>query len=171
MNAVRQCPRTIRRSDALAVKYPDPGRRWGWFWVFPAAKLSVDPRFRIERRHHLYEERLQRHQAGKRGGSNFQTGVSSYFEALICHASFAGWHRHPHGAGIVGSLGCQHDDDLYPCPQGGCRWYRQPAGRAWQPGSVRRRSVGVAADFWAFDSMRPLPRPFSCRPAARVPRC
>ena len=46
--------------DALAVKYPDLGRRWGWFWVFPAPKLSVDPRSRIERRHHLYEERLQR---------------------------------------------------------------------------------------------------------------
>lgn len=46
--------------DALAVKYPDLGRRWGWFWVFPAAKLSVDPRSLIERRHHLYEERLQR---------------------------------------------------------------------------------------------------------------
>jgi integron integrase len=46
--------------DALGVKYPDLGRRWGWFWVFPAPKLSVDPRTRIERRHHLYEERLQR---------------------------------------------------------------------------------------------------------------
>ena len=46
--------------DALAVKYPDLGRRWGWFWVFPAPKLSVDPRSRVERRHHLYEERLQR---------------------------------------------------------------------------------------------------------------
>ena len=46
--------------DALATKYPDLGRRWGWFWVFPAARNSVDPRSRIERRHHLYEERLQR---------------------------------------------------------------------------------------------------------------
>jgi len=46
--------------DALSVKYPDLGRRWGWFWVFPAPKLSIDPRFQIERRHHLYEERLQR---------------------------------------------------------------------------------------------------------------
>ena len=46
--------------DALAVKYPDLGRRWGWFWVFPAPKLSVDPRSRTERRHHLFEERLQR---------------------------------------------------------------------------------------------------------------
>ena len=47
-------------STALAVKYPDLGRRWAWFWVFPAPKLSVDPRSRIERRHHLFEERLQR---------------------------------------------------------------------------------------------------------------
>ena len=46
--------------DALAVKYPDLGRRWGWFWVFPAPRLSIDPRSRIERRHHLFEERLQR---------------------------------------------------------------------------------------------------------------
>ncbi|MDO8699378.1 MAG: tyrosine-type recombinase/integrase [Rhodoferax sp.] len=37
--------------DALAVKYPDMGRLWGWFLVFPAAKLSIDPRSRIERRH------------------------------------------------------------------------------------------------------------------------
>ena len=46
--------------DALAVKYPDLGQRWGWFWLFPAPKLSADPRSRIERRHHLFEERLQR---------------------------------------------------------------------------------------------------------------
>ena len=46
--------------DALAVKYPGLGERWGWFWVFPSPKLSIDPRSRIERRHHLYEERLQR---------------------------------------------------------------------------------------------------------------
>ena len=46
--------------EALAGKYPGLGQRWGWFWVFPAPKLSIDPRSRIERRHHLYEERLQR---------------------------------------------------------------------------------------------------------------
>jgi len=46
--------------DALAVKYPDLGQRWGWFWVFPDPKLSIDPRSHIGRRHHLYDERLQR---------------------------------------------------------------------------------------------------------------
>ena len=46
--------------DALSAKYPDLGRRWGWFWVFPSPSLSIDARTLIERRHHLFEERLQR---------------------------------------------------------------------------------------------------------------
>ena len=50
----------VQVPDALAIKYPDLGKRWGWFWVFPANRLSVDPRSRMERRHHVYEERLQR---------------------------------------------------------------------------------------------------------------
>jgi len=29
--------------DALATKYPGLGQRWGWFWVFPAPKLSIAP--------------------------------------------------------------------------------------------------------------------------------
>jgi integron integrase len=45
---------------ALGSKYPDVGRRWGWFWVFPSPTFSIDPRSSEERRHHLYEERLQR---------------------------------------------------------------------------------------------------------------
>lgn len=45
---------------ALETKYPGVGQRWGWLWVFPASALSVDPRAGIWRRHHLYEERLQR---------------------------------------------------------------------------------------------------------------
>jgi integron integrase len=46
--------------DALAVKYPQSGRTWAWFWVFPAAQLSVDPRSGLERRHHVHEKNLQR---------------------------------------------------------------------------------------------------------------
>ncbi len=45
---------------ALENKYPRVGHSWGWFWVFPSPTLSVDPRTGVERRHHLYEERLQR---------------------------------------------------------------------------------------------------------------
>jgi hypothetical protein len=46
--------------DALARKYPNAGREWAWPWLFPARKLSVDPRSGIRRRHHVYEKGLQR---------------------------------------------------------------------------------------------------------------
>lgn len=45
---------------ALEAKYPRAGQSWAWHWVFPSPTLSVDPRSGIERRHHLYEQRLQR---------------------------------------------------------------------------------------------------------------
>ncbi len=45
---------------ALERKYPAAGREWAWFWIFPAAGLSVDPRSGVERRHHIYEKGLQR---------------------------------------------------------------------------------------------------------------
>lgn len=45
---------------ALETKYPRAGQSWAWHWVFPADHLSVDPRTEVERRHHLYDERLGR---------------------------------------------------------------------------------------------------------------
>jgi integron integrase len=45
---------------ALESKYPQVGHTWGWFWVFPAAAHSVDPQSGVDRRHHLFQERLQR---------------------------------------------------------------------------------------------------------------
>ena len=45
---------------ALEAKYPRAGQSWPWHWVFPSATLSTDPRSGIERRHHLYPEKLQR---------------------------------------------------------------------------------------------------------------
>jgi integron integrase len=45
---------------ALDKKYPNGGKTWPWFWVFPSRSLSVDPRTGIERRHHAHEQALQR---------------------------------------------------------------------------------------------------------------
>lgn len=45
---------------ALDSKYPQVGHTWAWFWLFPSPTLSVDPRSGVERRHHLYEDRVQR---------------------------------------------------------------------------------------------------------------
>lgn len=46
--------------NALAVKYKRAAESWGWFWVFPAATISHDPRSDEVHRHHLHEKRLQR---------------------------------------------------------------------------------------------------------------
>ncbi len=45
---------------ALARKYPRADREWGWQYVFPAARRSIDPRSGVERRHHVTENVLQR---------------------------------------------------------------------------------------------------------------
>jgi integron integrase len=45
---------------ALASKYPNADREWGWQYVFPSSRRSIDPRSGIERRHHAPEDALQR---------------------------------------------------------------------------------------------------------------
>ena len=50
----------VETPHALEAKYPKVGYTWGWFWMFPSPTLSIDPRTGVERRHHLFEERLQR---------------------------------------------------------------------------------------------------------------
>ncbi len=45
---------------ALASKYPQAASAWLWQYVFPAAKLSSDPRTGARRRHHAAEDGLQK---------------------------------------------------------------------------------------------------------------
>jgi len=45
---------------ALARKYPKAEQEWGWQYVFPSSKRSVDPRSQVIRRHHFDEKALQR---------------------------------------------------------------------------------------------------------------
>ena len=50
----------VEMPDALARKYPRAGASWAWFWVFPQADVSVDPRSGVVRRHHMYDQTFQR---------------------------------------------------------------------------------------------------------------
>ena len=45
---------------ALERKYPNSGKEWAWFWIFPSARISVDPRSGIARRHHIFPGSLQK---------------------------------------------------------------------------------------------------------------
>jgi integron integrase len=45
---------------ALARRYPYAAREFGWQYVFPAERRSVDPRDGVVRRHHLADQAFQR---------------------------------------------------------------------------------------------------------------
>ncbi len=44
---------------ALERKYPQAPRAWEWQYVFPAARISTDPRSGVNRRHHAQDKGLQ----------------------------------------------------------------------------------------------------------------
>jgi len=46
--------------SALERKYPNAPKENGWQYVFPSSKLSLDPRAKKIRRHHIHESFLQR---------------------------------------------------------------------------------------------------------------
>jgi integron integrase len=51
---------TVHLPYALARKYPNAEREFGWQYVFPAHDLSIDPVSGVRQRHHLNEANLQR---------------------------------------------------------------------------------------------------------------
>lgn len=46
--------------EALSRKYPNASQEFRWQYVFPAKKLSTDPRSGLQRRHHVLESGLQK---------------------------------------------------------------------------------------------------------------
>jgi integron integrase len=46
--------------QALARKYPNASKQFGWQYLFPSMRLSVDPRGGTVRRHHVDESTLQK---------------------------------------------------------------------------------------------------------------
>ena len=48
----------VELPDAIARKYPKAPYEWGWKFVFPSHKRSVDPGTGAIRRHHVYENYL-----------------------------------------------------------------------------------------------------------------
>lgn len=51
---------TVYLPFALERKYPNANKDWGWQYVFPAGRISTDPRSGRKQRHHVGEAILQR---------------------------------------------------------------------------------------------------------------
>ncbi len=73
--------------NALARKYPNASREWRWQWVFPSARLSVDPRSGKIRRHHLHESSVQRavKRAATRAGIHKRVGCHTLRHSFATH--------------------------------------------------------------------------------------
>jgi integron integrase len=95
--------------DALARKYPNANREWGWQGVFPASSHYVDRIAGIRHRHHLHESVIQ---SGPSGGSA-KARDHPHLSASVCDPSTGGRLRHSNRPGTSGSQGRPDHDGLH----------------------------------------------------------
>jgi integron integrase len=78
---------------ALERRYPSAPAEWVWQWVFPAGKLSMDPRSGEVRRHHASEDMLQAavKKAAKAAGIQKRVSCHTFRHSFATHLPQAGY--------------------------------------------------------------------------------
>jgi integron integrase len=68
----------VELPHALERKYPRAHLDWGWQYVFPSARASLDPRTQKGRRHHVAEDNVQRHVRNAARAAGIEKPVSPH---------------------------------------------------------------------------------------------
>jgi len=79
--------------DALERKYPNADRDWLWQYVFPANRLSLDPRSGVTRRHHLEGSSLQKavRESTRRVGIPKRVSCHTFRHSFATHLLMSGY--------------------------------------------------------------------------------
>jgi integron integrase len=107
----------VHLPDALERKYPNAGKEWGWQYVFPSARLSVDPRSGKVRRHHLSETAIQSAIANavRKAGIVKHASVHTLRHSFAKHLLMKGVNIREIQS-LLGHKSLETTIDLHPCP-------------------------------------------------------
>jgi len=72
---------------ALAKKYPNSIKEWGWQWVFPSKSRCIDPYTKKTVRHHMHDSGMQKavHTAMKKAGVKQHGNCHNFRHSFATH--------------------------------------------------------------------------------------